>query len=645
MNKDQKQFFLKYLDDMFPNAKCELNFSTPFQLLVAVVLSAQCTDKRVNLITPILFKQFKTPYDFAVAKIEVIEEIIKLCVLYKKKTKNIVLLSKQLIEKYGGTVPNNLKDLTSLSGVGMKTAKVVLNNVYGAKVIAVDTHILRVSNRLGIVDEKNPDKCSIKLEKIFKQNIGNLHHKMVLFGRYFCKARNPDCNICKLKDFCKYYKKLDKQYKMWYNTHKGKIMFLDRVKITIKAGNGGNGAVSFYRSKLTMNGGPDGGDGGKGGSVIFVANEGINTLYGFSFKKKFVATDGLKGEKQHKKGADGKDVIIEVPCGTVILDAESEKVIADLTNNGDKFVALKGGNGGHGNEYYKTPTRQAPHFSQTGEVVKERQVILELKTIADVGLVGYPNVGKSTLLSVISNANPKIANYHFTTIYPNLGVVSYKGNSFVACDIPGLIDGASEGAGLGHYFLKHVERVRVIVHLVDISECEGRDSVEDYFKINDELKKYSQKLALVPQIVALTKIDLLSEEQLNEKVKKFKEKTKQEPILLCSIIHKGIDELKSKIWQVLEKTPKPAPLDVELTNFDERDKSSFDVKKIDNSTYEVFGGLIDNMVRGIVLSDDMSFAYFQSALKKFGIIDKLKEKGLKIGDTVIIKDISFEYEE
>ncbi len=422
-------------------------------------------------------------------------------------------------------------------------------------------------------------------------------------------------------------------------------MFLDRVKITIKAGNGGNGAVSFYRSKLTMNGGPDGGDGGKGGSVIFVANEGINTLYGFSFKKKFVATDGLKGEKCHRKGADGKDVVIEVPCGTVILDAVSEKVIADLTNNGDKFVALKGGNGGHGNEYYKTPTRQAPHFSQTGEIVKERQVILELKSIADVGLVGYPNVGKSTLLSVISNANPKIANYHFTTIYPNLGVVSYKDKSFVACDIPGLIDGASEGAGLGHYFLKHVERVRVIVHLVDISECEGRNAVEDYLNINNELKKYSEKLSTVPQIVALTKIDLLSEEELNKKVKDFEEKTKQKPILLCSIIHKGIEELKTRIWQVLEKTPKPAPIDIELDNFDTRDKQSFDVRKLDNETYEVCGGLIDNMIRGVVLSDETSFAYFQNALKKFGIIDKLKEKGLKVGNTVIIKDISFEYEE
>lgn len=422
-------------------------------------------------------------------------------------------------------------------------------------------------------------------------------------------------------------------------------MFLDRVKITIKAGNGGNGAVSFYRSKLTMNGGPDGGDGGKGGSIIFVANEGLNTLYGFSFKKKFVATDGLKGDKQHRKGADGKDVLIDVPCGTVILDAETQKVIADLTEHGQQFVALKGGAGGHGNEYYKNPTRQAPRFSQTGEVVKERQVILELKSIADVGIIGYPNVGKSTLLSVISNANPKIANYHFTTIYPNLGVVPYKDNSFVVADIPGLIDGASEGVGLGHYFLKHVERVRVLVHLIDISECEGRNAVEDYFSINKELKKYSEKLSTVPQVIALTKTDLISEEELKQKMENFEKQTGQKAIPMCSIIHEGIDELKNKVWQVLEKTPKPAPIDIELDNFDTRDKNSFEVVKLDNETYEVRGGLIDNMIRGVVLSDEQSFAYFQNALKKFGIIDKLKEQGMQDGDTVIIKDITFDYEE
>ena len=422
-------------------------------------------------------------------------------------------------------------------------------------------------------------------------------------------------------------------------------MYLDRVKINIKAGNGGNGHTSFFRSKLTMNGGPDGGDGGKGGDVVFVANQGINSLLGFSYKKKFFATDGLGGQKQFRKGSDGKDVIVEVPCGTVIIDAETEKPIADLIEHGQRFVALSGGAGGRGNTFFKSSTRQAPHFSQTGEQTKERQVILELKSIADVGLVGYPNVGKSTLLSVITNATPKIANYHFTTIYPNIGVVPYHEGSFVVADIPGLIDGASEGVGLGHYFLKHIERVRVIVHLVDISECEGRNAIDDYNHINTELKKYSEKLAETPQIVAFTKTDLLTPEELAEKQKLFEKQTGTKTICICSIIHKGLNELLDEVWRVLEKTPKPSPVEIEKFDFDEKDKTSLEVEKIDDTTYEVKGGFIDNLIRGVVLSDETSFAYFQNALKKFGIIDKLKAEGLQNGDTVVIKDISFEYVE
>ena len=422
-------------------------------------------------------------------------------------------------------------------------------------------------------------------------------------------------------------------------------MFLDRVTITIKAGDGGNGHTSFFRSKLVMNGGPDGGDGGKGGSIIFEANEGINTLYGFTFKKKFFAGNGNPGEKQLKRGKDGEDVIIQVPCGTVIKDAETNLVIADLTENKQRFVALSGGMGGRGNNYFKSPTRQSPHFSQTGEKTPIKKVVLELKTIADVGLVGFPNVGKSTLLSVISNANPKIANYHFTTLYPNLGMVSHKNNSFVVADIPGLIEGASEGAGLGHTFLRHIERVRVIVHIVDISESDGRNIVDDYKNINDELTKYSKELLNVPQIVVASKSDLIDEETLKSRLAYFEKNTGKRPLIISAVTHKGIEALLDEVISVLAKTPKKAATDIELHDFDKKDKSSLCINKIDECTYEVVGGFIDNLIRGVVLSDEQSNAYFQNALKKFGIIEKLKEKGLKDGDTVLIKDISFDYEE
>ena len=422
-------------------------------------------------------------------------------------------------------------------------------------------------------------------------------------------------------------------------------MFLDRVTITIKAGDGGNGHTSFFRSKLTMNGGPDGGDGGKGGDIIFEADEGLNTLYGFTFKKKFFAGNGNNGEKQLKRGHDGENVVIKIPCGTVIKDAETGLVIADLTENKQKFVALSGGYGGRGNNYFKSPTRQAPHFSQTGEKTPIKKVILELKTIADVGLVGFPNAGKSTLLSVISNANPKIANYPFTTLYPNLGVVAHKGTNFVVADIPGLIEGASEGAGLGHTFLRHIERVRVIIHMVDISESDGRSAIEDYNQINKELEKYSQDVADVPQIVVLTKSDLLDDSSLQQKLESFKQATETNPLIISSITHNGVNTLLDETISLLAKTPKKTATNIELYDFDKKDKTSLEIVKLDESTYEVVGGFIDNLIRGVVLSDEQSNAYFQSALKKYGIIDKLKEAGLQDGDTVVIKDISFEYDE
>ncbi len=420
-------------------------------------------------------------------------------------------------------------------------------------------------------------------------------------------------------------------------------MFLDRVKISIKAGNGGNGSASFLRNAQTMKGGPDGGEGGNGGSVIFKATNSMNTLYNFRFKKKFLAGDGENGSKKLKTGANGKDMIIDVPCGTVIIDAQTNKIIADLYQDQMTFVALKGGQGGHGNAYYKSSIKQAPTYSQTGELTKMREVILELKTIADVGLVGFPNVGKSTLLSCISNANPKIANYHFTTLYPNLGVCEVKGQTFVVADIPGLIEGASEGQGLGHYFLKHVERVRLIIHLIDVSQTDGRNFIEDYYKINSELEKYSSLLAKTPQIVAFSKVDLIDEQTLQKRKEEFKKKTGISVIELSGATFKGVEKLKELALEKLSKIEKKPPLEVEEFDFDKREIDSIEITREDDGTFVVSGGKIDNFIRGVILSDSLSFAYFQSRLQDMGIIDMLKSRGLKNGDSVKIKDFVFEY--
>lgn len=421
-------------------------------------------------------------------------------------------------------------------------------------------------------------------------------------------------------------------------------MFLDRVKISIKAGNGGKGSTSFLRTKLNANGGPDGGDGGKGGDVVFKATNDINTLYGFRFKKKFVAENGEDGHQKNQTGRSGRDEIILVPAGTVLINPKTDKVLADLNEDGSVFVALKGGLGGHGNAYFKSSIRQAPTFSQLGEETDIKEIILELKTIADVGLVGFPNVGKSTLLSVISNANPKIANYPFTTIYPNLGVCEVLGETFVVADIPGLIEGASEGTGLGHYFLKHVERVRLIVHLVDISESEGRTALDDYKIINSELSKYNKELSKTKQIVVFSKSDLLEKEELDEKIKNFITSYKiNDYLCISSYTREGVEELKKRVLETLKKIPKKQALPVEEFDFDKKDFSTIEIIKHDDGSFEIVGGRIENLIRGVILSDSLSFAYFQNKLKEMGVMDMLKEKGLKEGDTVTIKDKSFEY--
>ena len=419
-------------------------------------------------------------------------------------------------------------------------------------------------------------------------------------------------------------------------------MFLDYVKIFIKAGNGGNGAVSFHREKYVPNGGPDGGDGGNGGDIVFVADNDLNTLVDFKFKKHFRAENGTGGAGGNCTGKSGEDTVIKVPAGTVIKDTATGTVIADLFGDGDRFVALRGGRGGKGNARFAHSQRQAPGFSQLGEKTEEHQVTLELKTIADVGLVGFPNVGKSTLLSVLTSAKPKIANYHFTTINPNLGVVQMFDDSFVIADIPGLIEGASEGAGLGHYFLRHIERVRLIVHIVDISGSEGRDPVEDYAKIRNELAAYSEKLAATEEIVVASKTDLIPDGEAA--VEAFGKAVGKKVYPVSALTHKGLDELLKVIKQKVDELPPPSRMEIEEgASLEEKSDQKFTVSKLSDGVYCVEGGLVDFLIQNVTISSQESFAFFQKVLKDRGVIDALKKCGMKEGDTVVISDLEFEW--
>jgi len=422
-------------------------------------------------------------------------------------------------------------------------------------------------------------------------------------------------------------------------------MFDDRVKIHIKAGNGGNGKVSFHTQKNMRVGAPDGGDGGRGGDIVFIADKNITDLGEFRYTKHFRAGDGLGGGPNTTTGKTGKSVIIKVPCGTIIKDDETGGILADLFYDGDKVIALHGGQGGAGNSKFKSSRRKSPSFAQSGEKVEEKVVVLELKTIADVGLVGFPNAGKSTLLSVLTSAKPKIAAYQFTTLSPNLGVCKVYGESFVIADIPGLIEGASDGAGLGHYFLRHIERTRLFLVVIDVSGMEGRDPYNDYKIVMGELKKYDKSLANRPKIVVLNKIESYgAEENAKEFIRKIK-RTKNAPevVKISAFTHSGIEELLLATYNKVKDLPKPSPIEYVPFEYKKADKTAYEIVRDDDGAYVIVGGFVDELIRNVVLSDYQSFAYFQKVLKEKGIIKHLRKLGAKDGDTVRIADFDFEF--
>ena len=423
-------------------------------------------------------------------------------------------------------------------------------------------------------------------------------------------------------------------------------MFVDKAAITVKAGKGGNGAVSFHREKYISAGGPDGGDGGRGGNIVLSVDTNMSTLMDFRYKKKYAAGNGADGTGGNKSGKDGKDLIIRVPKGTVVKDKESDAVIIDMSET-ETFKLAKGGNGGWGNRHFATPTRQAPRFAKGGLHGQELDIILELKLLADVGLIGYPNVGKSTLLSVVSKANPKIADYHFTTLFPNLGVVYFgEGSSFVLADIPGIIEGASKGAGLGHDFLRHIDRCRLILHVIDISASEGRNPIEDFLTINKELQSYSPELAERPQIIVANKSDVAQDEELIEQFKSFVKENGYELYMISAAANTGIKELVNATAAKLsclppivvfksDYIPKPkmqgTPEDLIYENFDD--------------VWTIEGAWIERLMANVNFSDYESKMYFNRVLKNAGVYKKLEDLGIQDGDTISIYNMEFEYTE
>lgn len=426
-------------------------------------------------------------------------------------------------------------------------------------------------------------------------------------------------------------------------------MFADRAEIYIRSGKGGDGHVSFRREKYVPAGGPDGGDGGKGGDLIFEVDEGLNTLADFRYKRRFAAEDGENGGKRRCTGRDGKDLVLKVPPGTVIIEKETGKVVADMSGDNRREVILRGGRGGKGNQHYATATMQAPKYAQPGQAGMEMTVRLELKVIADVGLVGFPNVGKSTLLSRVTNARPKIGNYHFTTTTPNLGVVDFdEGGGFVIADIPGLIEGASEGLGLGHEFLRHIERTKVLIHLVDAASTEGRDPIEDIRLINSELTSYNPQLASLPQVIAANKVDVLYGEEEEEVIKKLRDTFEPEGFKvfpISAVSGKGVKELLYHVKGILDNMDKTTVI-FEKEYFPESINISsepFEVWKEEEHVYVVEGPRIERMLGYTNLESEKGFVFFQNFMRDNGILDQLEELGIQEGDTVRMYGLQFDY--
>ena len=423
-------------------------------------------------------------------------------------------------------------------------------------------------------------------------------------------------------------------------------MFTDYVKIIAKSGDGGNSAVSFRREKYVAAGGPDGGDGGRGGDVYFQVNPDANTLLDFRYKKKFKAENGKNGEGGHRYGKSGEDLYIGVPLGTVIKDAESGQILADLSEKGQCELVLKGGKGGKGNSHFATSTRQAPRFSQGGEAGIQKELILELKLLADVGLLGFPNVGKSTFLSMVTSATPKIADYHFTTLEPNLGVVkSEYGDSFVIADIPGIIEGASQGTGLGLQFLRHIERTRLLLHFIDVSGSEGRKPVEDFQIIQEELKQYSEKLSQRKQIIVANKADAITDESLYQELVKLAKEKNLEIYKISAATGEGIPELLKHVSEVLKTLPKEELYEVEEIRkvYTLEEEEAFTIEKVDSDYWIVDGPAVQKLMRKVNLEDNESMYYFQKCLEELGVNQRLRKVGVKEGDTVRVVDWELEW--